>query len=406
MSVIEETTLVYVASNQNSNKFYSLALHDDGTVDKRWGRVGATGQHQRVSGGRRVYDATIDQKRRKGYATVPAGTGAAPIASPALATIATKAMQVADADSDARDLVARIARANRHHIETTSGGRISTTTSGARTALGAITPAAVDQARALLHAISRHRAANEAWTPLLDRYLTLVPQVVPARAGWAEHFFDAPGSFREQYRLLDALQTATTIDADDADDAFRYRIAKVTDRAEHERVASLFHGTRIHRHPAGDLRVKAVYALTDSADGSAKTAATAKTLGNVRPLWHGTAAGNVLSILSKGLVISDVADNGRMFGNGVYLTDQSSKATGYSGTGVWGGRDREHFLLLADVALGRTLRPAARHEALRPDVHRRYNAIDVRGGTCGVRNNETIVWDLNQINVRYLLELH
>ncbi|MDB6425935.1 WGR domain-containing protein [Curtobacterium sp. 20TX0008] len=403
MSVIEETTLVYVASNQNSNKFYSLTLHDDGTVDKRWGRVGATGQHQRVSGGRRVYDTTIDQKCRKGYEVVPTSTDTAPIAPLAMATIAATAMQVADADSDARDLVARIARANRHTIETTSGGRISTSTSGARTALGAITPAAVDQARALLHSISRHRAANELWTPLLDRYLTLVPQAVPARAGWAEHFFDARGSLREQYRLLDALQTATTIDADAT---FRYRIAKVTDRVEHERVAALFHRTRIHRHPASDLRVKAVYALTDSADGSAATAAAAKTLGNVRPLWHGTAAGNVLSILSKGLVISDVAENGRMFGNGVYLTDQSSKATGYSGTGVWGGRDREHFLLLADVALGRTLRPAARHEALRPDVHRRYNAIDVRGGTCGVRNNETIVWDLNQINIRYLLELH
>jgi poly [ADP-ribose] polymerase len=73
-------------------------------------------------------------------------------------------------------------------------------------------------------------------------------------------------------------------------------------------------------------------------------------------------------------------------------------------------------MLLADVAMGWEFQPnrrgltrfdsaalnAAHHGS--DDKGRKYNSISVKGGTCGVLNNEMIVWNTNQVNVRYLCE--
>lgn len=62
----------------------------------------------------------------------------------------------------------------------------------------------------------------------------------------------------------------------------------------------------------------------------------ASKVGNVRELCHGTRVHNVLSILHRGLVVpaSDGSDSiqvtGRMFGDGVCLSDQSTKSLNYS----------------------------------------------------------------------------
>ena len=56
------------------------------------------------------------------------------------------------------------------------------------------------------------------------------------------------------------------------------------------------------------------------------------TVGNVQELWHGTRAGNLLSILRAGFTIPPANAphvTGRMFGNGVYFSDQSTKSLNY-----------------------------------------------------------------------------
>ena len=50
-------------------------------------------------------------------------------------------------------------------------------------------------------------------------------------------------------------------------------------------------------------------------------------IGNVMELWHGTRVENVLSILKGGLIIPKSSAGhvtGRMFGDGVYFSDQST----------------------------------------------------------------------------------
>lgn len=143
-------------------------------------------------------------------------------------------------------------------------------------------------------------------------------------------------------------------------------------------------------------------------------------LRHTRRLWHGTLTHNVLSILHRGLFVpptsgSTVNITGRMFGDGIYFSDQSTKALNYS-HGTWsrtGERTYRCFMFAAHVVMGRELRTTAGDD--RGDVLHRmfgpastsvrtYNSLVVQAGTCGVINNEMIVPSTDQILLRYLCE--
>ena len=157
------------------------------------------------------------------------------------------------------------------------------------------------------------------------------------------------------------------------------------------------------------MRLDEVYEIvpTDKAE-TARWQELADRHGNVRRLWHGTADPNLVSILHRGLVVPPARGSGgfhitgRMFGDGVYLSDQSSKALNYA-TGFWRGAGSVRpSMLLADVVMGHELRPRSRTGIASKMRTGRYQSISVRGGTCGVLNNEMIVQNPDQIALRYL----
>lgn len=122
-------------------------------------------------------------------------------------------------------------------------------------------------------------------------------------------------------------------------------------------------------------------------------------------LWHGTRAHNVLSILKGGLIIPTSAGGytitGRMFGDGVYFSDQSTKSLNYA-YGYWGGGSRDHncFMLLAKVAMGKAYTPPGPTQRLPAG----YDSMFAKGGRSGVQNNEMIVYKLPQAHLSYLCE--
>jgi poly [ADP-ribose] polymerase len=129
-----------------------------------------------------------------------------------------------------------------------------------------------------------------------------------------------------------------------------------------------------------------------------------KTIGNIRELWHGTRIGNVLSILKSGFVIppSNAPHvTGRLYGNGAYFSDSSTKSLNYS-YGYWSGTRNNHcFMFLCDVAMGKTYTPSGSY-GLFPQAG--YDSTFAKGGSSGVINNEMIVYKTHQINPKYLLE--
>lgn len=91
-----------------------------------------------------------------------------------------------------------------------------------------------------------------------------------------------------------------------------------------------------------------------------------------------------------------------MFSDGIYTSLQSTKALNYA-TNMWNGsgaKSQKTFMFLTEVALGKMLEPKTRTNFPRKG----FDSTRVNAGTCGVMNNEAIVYDTKQINLKYLCE--
>jgi len=454
VAVLNEIMLIKVSATENNNKFYHLRLDDNGTtVHKRWGRVGTDGQKQSSPGGQTLFDRIVREKSRHGYKQVDlvtsSGTKAVARAVGAdktrLAEIAKKSLASDSKSRRVTELVDRLVAVNRHEIIEASGGMIEINTDGViTTPLGLISLDSITAAEKILKSLANRRTPKESRVTMLESYLSFIPQKIPMR-GWQDVFLASPESIAKQSEFLDQLKNSYTWAeaerkaraADPTNDAeveeqyqnlFKYTIKEVRSASVLASIERYFESSknRTHHASTAQMKLKRVYVLSDPA-GAELYSGVLKEVGNEKRLWHGTRAFNVLSILRKGLFVppthgTSIVTTGRMFGDGVYFSDQSTKSLNYA-RGVAPGmngrstsRNETCFMLLADVAMGWEFQPnrrgltrfdsvalnAAHHGS--DDKGRKYNSISVKGGTCGVLNNEMIVWNTNQVNVRYLCE--
>jgi len=140
---------------------------------------------------------------------------------------------------------------------------------------------------------------------------------------------------------------------------------------------------------------------------------------NVAMLFHGTRSVNCIGILRTGLKLpkqlTGVAITGALFGGGAYFADDWKKSDGYTsrvGT-YWangGGnvKGRGAFMFVSDVALGnpeccRVARGYSRPPVGCHSVFGKARFTDMGYGS-KLQNNEWIVYDVSQINMRYLVE--
>lgn len=149
-------------------------------------------------------------------------------------------------------------------------------------------------------------------------------------------------------------------------------------------------------------------------------------LHNKQLLWHGTRLANAVGILTTGLRInpSDVPTTGKMFGNGLYFANASTKSAGYMGLQGKG----QGLLFLCEVALGNmyerlqsenvTGLPDGRHSTKglgiwQPDPEQHVEIDDVivpigrlKQGSAinkALQYDEFIVYDTSQIKMRYVV---
>ena len=410
---VEQVELVKTDAGANSNKFYRIELVG-GDVVCRWGRVGAAGESLTHHGGGMAKLRQLEAaKIRRGYRRVDTGAGLGPAAAGTAAVHAAARSALSDGDGETEQLIGHLARVNRHAIKLASGGLITATAAnGVQTARGPVSAAAVAEARTVL------AVAGAGDLDAINRYLMLVPQVMPRAAGWHAQFADA-GFLAGQRDFLDQLDAAVAMSPGGGATAhFRYRLAALP--GGHEDVTRLrarFERTRnAHHGDVAGLQLLRAWALTDVTGADGWAAARGRLGGQIRQLWHGTLPANVLSILHRGLYVppasgGGVQITGRLFGDGVYFSDQSSKSLRYA-YGSWAGTLQDRcYMLAADVAMGRELRTRPgddRTEVVRRmrqgDGDGRYDSLVVAGGTCGVFNNEVIVPDAGQVLLQYLCE--
>lgn len=155
-----------------------------------------------------------------------------------------------------------------------------------------------------------------------------------------------------------------------------------------------------------------------------------KDMDNRMLLWHGSRVTNFPGILSQGLRIAppEAPVTGYMFGKGIYFADMVSKSANYC---CHSSNNNIGLLLLSEVAIGETYEltnakdvkklPKNKHSVkgvgkTEPDPKETFvlsngvkvplgKGIELNDKSKSLLYNEYIVYDVNQVNIKYLLRV-
>ena len=405
----DKIRLVMVDANGNNNKFWFADINGL-TVHRKWGRVGYSGQektftyydnYEAINDTRRM----ADSKRAKGYKDIDiveendtiavAGKDLEQVALDQIDTGGQKTVQ---------SLIQFLVRKNIHHI--TSLTSITYTDGQLKTPLGVVSNKSISKARDTLDRINdlvNNKMVNSGhFSRLVEQYMTLVPTNVGMKLRPAEAF-GTTKKIDDQYELLDAMESVLAGTNGDTKEEigqiFNVKVRIENDPTAMTQVERRFRKSINAHHVSSGMRIKSIYTV-EMPENDKKFE---RNLGNVRLLWHGTKASNLLSILKSGFKIVPIRSGhttGRMFGNGLYFTDQSTKALNYATT-FWGGKDEgRYFMLLCEVAMGKSFTPSSPGEYL----PKGYDSIFAKAHVSGVVNNEMISFRESQVTIRYLVE--
>ncbi len=413
----------------NNNKFWEYTLYADGSAESNWGRVGQSPAPRPTTKSKALKKwsekTNPNNKPDKRYTEIKAvNTGSSvsvsssSVKSAALKDIARK--QIISKNPLTQELVDYCAKVNIHQIMKQSGGRITFDASSAqfKTPLGVIAPDQVSEARDLLVDISDYVSnndfANKRFSSTLNSYLRLIPHDVGMSKITPKLIFPNTQTVIAENDLLDGLDTSfidvttkpkkkTTKKKDVAPQIFNVELEIVEDKKVISYVRNLYQKTRKSMHQSNSLSVHAVFTVKIAVMSNAfdKYGATLK---DIRQLWHGTKASNLLSILKGGLIIPSSSSGhvtGRMYGDGVYASSVSTKALNYA-TNFWGsgGSTDRTFMFLLDMAMGKYY-DADTWGGSFPKSG--TNSTWARAGRA-LKNDEMIVYRLDQVNLTHLVE--
>ena len=406
--------LIYAEVAENSNKFWQ-AERDGAQVTYTWGRVGESGQSKTKAFG----DATAAekdlrkmeaQKLRRGYTRAQTVDGAKAQAPTNLGRIAREQIKHGN-DPEVMRLIDFLVQRNVHAIEGATAlrwnGREFTTP------LGPVTAEAIAEAERLLGEISERLQQRDHHTDgfakLVSRYMRIIPTNLGRKRLSVYDLFANDRDVRKQADLLEMLKTvlkdAEAAAKDETPEVFKTHLELVpTDHPDWRHVQDRFTRSINRGHQSAGMRLKRVFRVVIDGQKEAYEKDGAK-LAHRMELWHGTKDSNLLSLLKGGFVIpgrgAGMHITGRMFGDGVYFSDQSTKSLNYA-TGFWGaGRSARAFMLLNGVAMGNSYVPRGPFSGKIPAG---YDSCFAKAGVSGVRNNEAIVYRTSQVLTKFLCE--
>ena len=409
------------------NKFWYVTKFSDNTVKCEWGRVDVTKSEKDFSFGSseeadkfiagKIKDKLKGKKGEEPYTEKNViSTVSATSQKLTGAQLEAEAIgQIANGDKKVEQLVKYLIKQNIHNITSNTNVKYDEASGLFTTPLGIVGQKDIDDARSVLTDLSafvdKEDFENTKISKLLDRYMTLVPQGVGMNRPSLRYLCSSPSDVQKQFDILTSLQASLDFVLKNPDSkkeekakVWDIHLAEIVDSGEISRIKRKYDSNMSRSHQCSHLKIKTVYSVEIRHMRKAYDEHGAK-LGNVMELWHGTRAGNILSIFSKGLIIPPSNAShvcGRMFGNGVYFSDQSTKSLNYS-YGYWSGggsRDNNCFMFLADVAMGKHHTPPSSNNG--PPSG--YDSTYAIGGRSGVANNEMIVYKTSQCSIKRLVE--
>jgi poly [ADP-ribose] polymerase len=415
MSEIKESVrLIMVSVNSNNNKFWNADLYEDGHYEITYARVGAANPATGSYDGEGKFRSKIKAKLKKGYVeqkTVQENVKIE-VKTGSLESAAKK--QIKKTDSPVLDkLLDRLITANIHQITSNTQIQFNDTSGVFQTPLGVVTLEGIKEAAAILDEVYNEiDGRKESFYNLINEYLKIVPQKVGRNVlAFIDKQFATHDHIRKQKDLLDSLEISfntlhTQTPNDDGsktieEKVFDLSLDVLADTGEFERLKKGFYDTRKSMHHYSNVHVKQIYDVRlDQMDRDFDK----KSWGNIQEFYHGTNIANCLSIMKSGLKTAPPSSAhiaGKMFQNGVYGANCSSKSLGYS-MGRWGGGSSSDgaWLFVCEFAMGSTYH-VKRGEYRMPSG---YDSISALSKNTSLMNDEFIVYDNNQVNIKYLIE--
>jgi len=432
-NAVEKIKLILSDAVNNNNKFWFAALHDDHSVFVEWGRVGYDGDNQTKNFGseseaRKFIASKRKEKEKKGYSALNVIEEGAKVQVSAVSGKSledTAAEEIGGSDKRVQALVRYLTKTNIHNITQSTTMSYNSATGLFSTPLGVVTQGNIDSARNLLVDIGDFVEAKKfqdaKYAKVVSDYLRMVPQHVGMKINLDTIYPDA-NAVQKQSAILDSLQASldqitssnkktvkTAGDGKEAARVFDIKVSIIEDVNEIERIRKLYKSTLQGHHACKHLDVAKVYdvKIGKMEEAFEKDGMKYKDVGpgKIMELWHGSRVANILSIFHKGMIIPPANAShcaGRMFGDGLYFSDQSTKSLNYS-YGYWGGgkADDNCFMFLCDVGMGKYYVPKGSHESL-PKFG--YDSSWAKPGQSGIQNNEMIVHRTGQARIKRLIE--
>lgn len=423
-AVTKHRRYVKSSSDHNNNKYWYITEYADTSIKVEYGRIGREPQVEEYAPGQKDFDK-LCAKKEKGKSNgeppyrlldvLDAGSSSPADSkvmknSKKLEDIAVE--EIAKGDKKIETLVRYLVSQNIHGILSNTTMTYNDVTGLFSTPCGVVTQKNVDQARDLLAKMVpyvKKKTFTKPYVGILEEYLMLIPQEVK-NLRKVEEVFPDDNSIGQQNSILDSLQASLdSINKAPVDSklvakssTFGVTLSLNEDDAVFDQINRRFTGSMNRTHSSSSLKLKQVYTV-DIVQMRTQFDTYGRPIGNIRHLWHGTRVANVLSILQKGLVIPPSSASyctGRMYGDGIYFSDQSTKSLNYS-NGYWGGgRDNNCFMFSCDVAMGKEYTPSGSFSG--SSAPKGYDSTFAKAGRSGVMNNEMIVYDVRQCNLAYL----
>jgi poly [ADP-ribose] polymerase len=432
-TLVREEKYIKTMVEGNRNKFWYIYLHDDCTVTTEYGRVGnkaqsTTKSFDSMEAAEKFYDRKIKSKLKGKKDEIPykklqVMAETVTVDSSGLSMEAIVDEQIKTSSTDTKRLLKHFIAQNIHNITENTAITYNKQTGLFETPCGPVTQDGIDEARTTLVAIAKWmdhpKRCDRRFGKLVSEYLMIIPAKVSRKLD-PDEVFPNQDAIDKQEGILDSLEaTYKTIMDSIAAQAngdettpekpklFDVELDLVTDADVIAHIKKMYSDTKNSMHMSHRMKVKRVFSVRIG-HMAERFEKEGRQVGNVKELWHGTRDGNILSILKNGLIIPNSSDGhctGRMYGDGLYFSDQSTKALNYA-AGYWSGsRVNKCYMFLADVAMGKEYYPHGSDWQLHKKIKRdSYDSCFAKAGRSGVRNNEMIVYKLSQANLKYLVE--
>lgn len=431
----------------NSNKFYEIRLLEDDSIQCRYGRVGQDGLLKTYYGGKRKYDSLIREKTsdKKGYKQVELE-----LVSNAKGNILTSVSnqnnimdialkQIKYLDDQSKALIMQLSKENIHSIVNSTSIQYDEDDGLFKTPLGIITVNSINRAFQILEELeticqpvnfdfSKLSKENvELIDTLNAEYFVLVPTKIKDTTD-RSYLLYSEKNIEQQKTICNMLfDTVKLVDdlkikqeeriaksKEQSDEnlpsVFDVTISHLSDAKEIKEINEYYNKTKnaIHGRELGNSIITNIYKVSLGPQQEPFVEASKK-IGNVHSFWHGTRIANILSIMSKGLLLpnqSPGAKAGAMFGLGLYFANQSTKSAQYCDGMYWSGGQRRDkiYMFLADVVVGKSYTPnSSMGSSAKPP--KGFDSIWAKANVSGVRNDEIIVFNPSQVRLTHLVEI-